>query len=420
MFQKLLACAAGVILIAVPASALDWTNPDHIVEAALAAAPSLREISAQLAAARARERAAGALPNPMLMAGVQNQQIDFGRDPMTMYMAGASQTFVRRQRRESLQHAAALEVQKFDLDAQSRRSQIRRDVLVAYHEAATAENQITANEEIASLAALTADAAKARYEVGAAAQIDIIRAKLESSKVRHQVLMQRGRRDAALAQLRALLQLSPGESIPPLELHHSMEPPPVVKDVTLPSATPAIAALEIDVARAEDDIRLARLATKPDFSIEASYGFRPRERDMISVVARIELPIRKATTIAPRIAEAIARRDVARAQIDVLRQHLASDLGAALASRNEALEQIDLHITELAPEAKLAFESAIGAYQAGKTTFDAVLSSLQTYRMLNVDYFDFVRQLLIADAEIEALRKGAAGRSAGASMGGGQ
>src|SRR5215470_12434128 len=131
MFKRLFACIAGVFLTAVSASAVDWNDPHSVVEAALAASPSLREIDAQLAAAEARVRAAGATPNPMLMAGVQNQQVDLGRDPMTMYMVGASQTFVRRERREALQHAAQLDAGRLQHERETRGAEITRDVLVA-------------------------------------------------------------------------------------------------------------------------------------------------------------------------------------------------------------------------------------------------------------------------------------------------
>ena len=418
MFRKHLACAAGALLIAASAwAAIDWNDPHSVVEAAMTASPSLREIDANLAAARARQRAAGAMPNPMLMAGVQNQQIDLSRDPtMTMYMVGASQTFVRGERRDALQRAAQLDVDRLERESESRRAEITRDVLVAYDEAAAASNQIAANEEIAKLASVMGEAARSRYEVGAAAQIDIIRAKVEASNLRHQILMQRGVRDAAFARLRALLNLPASETIPPFALAHAMEHHARTGDASLESSTPAIAALQSEVERAEQDIRLAKLLTKPDFDIEASYGMRPEQKDVFSVVGRIELPIRRKTTIEPRIAEGIARRDAARAQIDVLRQQLASDFGGAVASRNEAIEQINLHVEELVPEAKLGFESALASYQTGKTTFDAVLGALQTYRTLNVDYYEFLRQLLIAEAEIDALNHGATGRSGAAVM----
>ncbi len=419
MFQRFFACIAGAFLIAGSASAVDWNDQHSVVEAALKASPSLREIDARLDAARARERAAGATPNPVLMAGVQNQQIDLSRDPMmTMYMVGASQTFVRGERRDALRRAAQLDALRLQRERESRAAGITRDVLVAYDEAATAQNQLAANEEVAKLASTTGDAARARYEVGTAAQIDIIRAKVEANNVRHEALMQRRRRDEAIARLRAFLSLASGETIPPFSIAHAMEHRAHAGGVSLAATTPAIAALEADVERAEQDIRLAKLMAKPDFNVEASYGMRPEQKDMFSVVGRIELPIRKKTTIEPRIAEAIARRDAARAQIDALRQQLAADFGEAVAWRDEAIEQINLHVEQLVPEAKLGFESALASYQAGKTTFDAVLGALQTYRALNVDYFALQRQLLIAEAEIDALQHGATGRSAGAGMGG--
>jgi outer membrane protein TolC len=419
MYRTCFACVGALLIASSAMAGVDWNDPQSVVAEALAVAPSLRESEANLAAARARVRGAGALPNPMLMAGVQNQQIDLSRDPMmTMYMVGASQTFVRRERRESLQRSAALDVQRFEREAQSRHAEITRDVLVAYNEAAAAQNQIAANEEIAGLANMTAGAARVRYEVGAAAQIDIIRAKLEASNIRHEVLMQGRVRDAALARLRALLGLSPNEEIPSFTLHHAMEQHAHADQAALDPSSAAVAALESEAARADEDIRLAKLSRKPDVNLEASYGFRPQQKDMFSVVGRIELPIRKSSTIEPRIAEAVARRDAARAQIDVLRQQLRSEFGEALVQRNEAIEQINLHVEQLVPEAKLGFESALASYQAGKTAFDAVLGALQTYRMLNVDYYEFLRQLLVAEAEIGALQHGATGRRSAAAMGG--
>ena len=411
------ACFAGVLLIATRAHAIDWNNSRDVVDAAIAASPALREIDARIAAARARAAGAASLPNPMLMAGVQNRQIDLSSDPMTMYMVGASQTFVRRDRRESLQRTAALEVQQLEREREIRVAETRRDVLVAYNEAAAAANQIAANEEIATLVASTGDAARIRYESGFAPQIDIIRAKLEETNVRHEILMQRGVRQQALARLRALLALPGDAEITPFSLSHSMEHHDLVVSKESPRALPT-KALEAEAARAEEAIHLAKLIRKPDVSLEASYGFRPQQKDMVSVVARIELPVRK-TVIAPRIAEATAERDAAVARIDVLRQQLQSEMGKAIAQRDEAIEQINLHVEQLVPEAKLGFESALASYQSGKTTFDAVIGALQTYRTLSVDYYDFLRQLLVAEALIEALEHGS-GSTVVPEMGGGR
>ncbi|HLJ74579.1 MAG TPA: TolC family protein [Thermoanaerobaculia bacterium] len=421
MFRKFFACAAGALLTASVASAIDWNDPRSVVDAALAASPALREIDANIAAARARLRGAGATPNPVLMGGLQNEQIDFSRDPMTMYMVGASQTFVRGERHDVLRRIAQLDVERLQAEKQSRRAEITRDVLIAYDEGAAATSETAANEEIATLASMMSDAARSRYEVGTAAQSDIIRAKVEASNIRHSVLMQRGVRESALARLRALLNLTATDAIPSFALpQHSMEER-VATDVTaFDASTPAIAALQADVARREEEIRLAKLIGKPDFSVDASYGFRPEQKDMFSVVGRIELPIRKSTTVEPRVAEAIAERDASRAKIAILQQQLIAAFGEAVAARNEAIDQMNLHVEQLVPEAKLGFESALTSYQSGQTTFDSVLGALQTYRSLSVDYYEFLRQLLIAESEIDALRHGAAVRSGAVAMGGTQ
>ena len=82
--------------------------------------------------------------------------------------------------------------------------------------------------------------------------------------------MQHGIREAALARLRALLNLPAAESVPSFALAHAMEHHAHSDNASLASDTPAIAALRAEVERAEQDIRLAKLATKPDFNIEAS------------------------------------------------------------------------------------------------------------------------------------------------------
>ncbi len=404
------ACLTGVFLIAGRAGALDWSidwnTPDSVVDAAIATAPSLREIDARIAAARARVSGAGTLPNPMLMAGVQNRQIDLSSDPMTMYMVGASQTFVRRERRETQQRAAALDVQQLERERDVRVAEVRRDVLIAYDEAAAAANQIAANEEIATLVASTGDAARIRYESGFSPQIDIIRAKLEETNVRHAILMQRGALQQARARLRALLLLPADAEIPSFALSHSMEHHGATS-VPKVQAAPSTAVAEAAAARAEAEIRMAKLIAKPDVNLEASYGFRPQFKDMFSVVARIELPVRR-TVIEPRIAQATAEHDAALAQIDVVRQQLQVEIGKAVAQRDEAVEQINLHVDLLVPEAKLGFDSALASYQSGKTSFDTVIGALQTYRSLRVDYYDFLRQLLVAEALIDAIEHGSA------------
>src|SRR5713226_8747444 len=388
--------------------AVDWNNPDAVVQAAIDVNPSLASLSAQIRAAKERVAPAGSLPNPMLMGGAQNEPVNLSYDFMTMYWVGASQTLVRKSRRDALRRSAELEVERLQREYDSRRAEVERDVRSAYIEAAAAQNQVESTEDIATVLKSIVEASRSRYETGAVPQADLIRAMLEESNVEHQLIALRRQRNAALARLLPLLELPATTPVPPFSLRHAMH---ADQDrgfkATLPDVTPAIAELQAEVARADEDIRLAKLATRPDVNVEASYGVRARNTDMFSLTARVELPIRKSTIIEPRIREAIERRDAARQQIEVLRQQLLQDLGSELVMRNEAVEQIDLHINKLVPEGKVGFESSLAAYQTGKTTFDAVLGSLRTYVALDVDYYDFLRQKMLAEVDIQAIQRGA-------------
>jgi cobalt-zinc-cadmium efflux system outer membrane protein len=406
----------AVAVAAAPALAVDWSNPHSVVQAAIEASPSLAALSTQIRGAQERVAPAGSLPNPMVMGGVQNQKVNLSYDFMTMYMVGASQTLVRKSRRDGLRRSAELDVEILRREYEARQAEVERDVRTAYINAAAAQSEIAATEEIARLLDSVTDSSRIRYETGAVPQTDLIRAMLEVSNLEHQLGLLRRQRSAALARLLPLLQLPPNTQVPSFSLKHEMEhshEPGV--DGTLPDVTPAIAELETQVARADQELRLAKLATKPDINIEASYGFRPRDTDMISVVARIEFPLRRSTLIEPRVREAMARREAAVQQIEAMRQQLRQDLGTAVVLRNEAIEQINLHVDKLVPMAKLGFESALVSYQNGKTMFDAVLGSLRTYISLNVDYYDFLRQQMEAAADIDAIHRGARGGIAGTS-----
>jgi len=397
------------------AAAIDWNRPESVVEAAVAASPVLQQSTAEIQAARERVKPAGSLPNPMLMAGVRDQQIDLTIDEMmTMYMVGASQTLTRRSRREARTRSAEIEVARLESEYASERAEIEREVLTAWYTAAAAQSQVAATNELVTLAKQTAESARFRYEAGSAPQADLIRAMLQQSDLKHQLLARESVRSQAVASLVALVGLALGSDVPRFSLTHGHGHPSI--DTSLPVDTPAFAVLQAGIDAAEQEIRLARLALKPDLDIEASYGLRPYQKDMISVVGRIEFPYRKSTLIEPRIREAIARRDAARQQIDILRQTLQQNFGAALVRLGEAIDQIRLHEDELVPQAKTGFESALASYQTGQSTFDSVLMSLIAYQNLNIDYYEFLRQQLEAEAEIIAIRKGARGGAGGSAM----
>ena len=397
-----------LLLLAQPLFAIDFHDPRALVAAAIEKHPTLVRLRAEAAAARERVTGSDALPNPMVMSGIQNKQIDLRDDEMmTMYMVGASQRLVRPGKREARRNAVELEARAAELQLDSARATIERDVLLAWYDVAATDAQLASAAQVRELIDAVVDAARVRYEVGTSLQSEVIRAQLESSTLEHEVITLRGQRRTALARLLAALELPLDTEVPPLTLPESAAAADIDALPLPPSDHAAIVALEAEVARAEAEIRLVELERKPDLDLEAQYGLRPRQRDMISVVARVELPLRRDVTIEPRVREAILRRDAAKARIDELRRTLTRALGEAYVAHEEANHQLHFHREVLVPQAQLAFESTLTAYQTGQTSFDAVLATETDYLRLRLQYYEFVARHAQAIVTYEALRKGA-------------
>ena len=397
-----------LLLIAQPLSAIDFHDPRALVATAIEKHPALVRLRAEAAAARERVAGSDALPNPMVMAGVENKQIDLRDDEMmTMYMVGASQRFVRGEKREARRDAAELDVRAAEKQLDSARAAIERDLLVAWYAVAAADAQLATTAQIREMLGAVIDAARVRYEIGSSLQSDVVRAQLEASDLEHEIITLRGARRAALARLLPLLELPLDTEVPPLQLPPSAASDSIASRPVPPNDHPAIVALEAEVARAEAEIRLMELERKPDFELEAQYGLRPRQRDMFSVVARVELPLRRDLTIEPRVREAILRRDAARARIDELRRSLTRSLSEAFVAHEEAAHQLRFHHEVLVPQAQLALESTLTAYQTGKTSLDAVLTTASDYLRLRLQYYELVARHAQAIAAYQALQKGA-------------
>lgn len=400
---------ALLLLVAQPVFALDFHDRRALTDAAAAASPTLARLRAEAEAARERVGPASELPDPMVMAGIQNKEIDLSDDPMmTMYMVGASQTIVRPSKREARRNAAELEARAAALMIAAARAELDRDVLLLWWELAAVDAQLATASAVREMIDAIVAAARVRYEAGTSAQADVIRAQLEASNLEHEVLRLRGERRSVLARLLPLVDLPLATEVPPVALPREIDSLADSAPVAPPADHPAIAALEAEVAAREEMVRLMRLERKPDVDIEAQYGFRRSERDMFSVVARIELPfLRSDRTIEPRVREQLALRDAAKTRIDELRRELTQQLAEAVAMHTVAAEQMRLHDEVLMPQTRLAFDSTLAAYQTGKAPFDAILATETDYLRLHLDYYGFRLRHARAAVTYDALRRGA-------------
>ncbi|HUR81977.1 MAG TPA: TolC family protein [Thermoanaerobaculia bacterium] len=406
-----------LLLIAQPLFAIDFHDPNAVVAAAVSTHPTIARLTAEAAALRERVEPAGSLPNPMLMAGLRDKQVDLRDDEMmTMYMVGISQTLIRPDKREARREAAEAEARAAEIMVRSARAEIERDALLAWYDIASADAQLHATAHVRELIDAIIAAARVRYEVGTSLQADIIRAQLQASDLDLETLRLKSSRHAAAARLLPLLGLPLTTEIPPLSMPESTAGLTIAGTSEPPADHPALAALEAQIDATSRELRLAELDTRPDIDLEAQYGHRAVQRDVFSVTARIELPLRAKQLSQPRVREAELRREALRQRIEERRRELTQAMGEAMVAHEEATKQLEFQRQVVEPQAQLAFESTLAAYQAGKTSFDAILETQSAYLRLRLQYFEYLLRHAQAIVKYEALRRGA--RTSAPSAGG--
>lgn len=238
-------------------------------------------------------------------------------------------------------------------------------------------------------------------------QADLVRAQLQRAELDREIITLRGERKRAVAQLLALLGSDQSVIVPSLTIDPSTAARSIDDVAVVADAHPAIAAVTAEIERAEQEMRLASLLAKPDWSVEAMYGMRPEQRDMVTLMARVELPLRRGSNIEPRIRAATLSRDAAVARREALRRQIGEDLAAAVAVHATATALLRLHDDVLLPQAKLAVEATLAAYEVGRVSFDAVLSTELSALRLHREYHDLLAQHIKAIVDFEALRRGA-------------
>ncbi|HEU0302817.1 MAG TPA: TolC family protein, partial [Longimicrobium sp.] len=169
-----------------PSAAHPVSAPDTLVARALAAHPRLRAAQARLDAARGRVAPAGARPDPMLMAGIQNLPVSrpgFSADEMTMKMVGVSQTFPYPGKLPLARAVAEREADAAAAELEAARLEVRREVLDAWYELAFIDRALEIVERNRSTLAALVAATEVRYGAGTGSQQEVLRARLEATRL---------------------------------------------------------------------------------------------------------------------------------------------------------------------------------------------------------------------------------------------
>lgn len=370
----LFAAAAGA---AAPEAALSLADAERL---ALAQQPLLDAQRATVRAARERAVAMRQLPDPMLLAGVQNLPVngedryDLAMDEMTMTTVGLMQEVPLPAKRRLRGKTEALMADAGEARLAMLERSVRRDVAMAWIETWLPERAAALAEAMATEAERERAAADIAYRAGRAPQADVLAADVEL-----ELLRDRARKlgqDAAQARARLARWTGVPVTAPVAPEAPALPEPPALEALLAGLARhPELAEAGLEVASAQNAMALAREMLWPDWRVEAMYGWRQEYDEMVTVQFGIDLPLFRGSRQNREIGAAREQLAAREATREDMQRQLRAMAEGAYRSWAEARARLARYDEAIVPRAGARAEAALAAYRAGKVELMAVVAA---------------------------------------------
>ncbi len=425
VIPTLLALTLSVRVAASEEPVLATAAPDPALEAlvreALQRSPEYARADAAVKAERERIPQAGALPDPTLTLGIQNdgfKGIQVGKMETSYYQIMVTQPFPWPGKLGSRERAA--EAQASVVNAQLERVHLSTaaEVERAYVDLLLVRGRLELQARLETLWKEAETMARTRYEVGGGSQSDLIRAQLERSRLQQQRIALETTERTRVQTLNRLRVHPLDEPIPTARsLADGGEPAPSTVEEAVADAerrSPELAQAHLAVLAAQRRVEVAKRDRFPDLSVTAGIMPRGQLEPMWLASVGITLPIFSASKQSRAVAESARRQESeeggeeATRQVVRLRAQERYTLLAALGRTNV------LYRSAVLVQSEAAVRSTLAQYRVGKVTFQSVLDVL---RGLVIDQDSYLSSL--ADARRVAIAQREVSLEAPAGLGGG-
>src|SRR5689334_24662412 len=305
-----------------------FAQPLSLAEAQKLALKEAPALAAQEAALRAaREGAAGAdqLPDPKLIAGLDNVPVEgpdkwsLTKDSMTMRRLGVMQDFVLPGKLRLRGERAAAEVSKESAALAVAQANIRRDVSLAWIDVWVAERQLAALRDLEKESALGVTAAEAALAGGKGSAAEPFAARWSATQLTDRMIEARRAITKARAQLGRWIGAEAARSLgdAPDFTRFAHAHSDLLGDL---DRHPHVAMYEPMEAMARADVALAEASKSPDWSVELTYNARgPEFGNMVSLGVKVDLPIFEGKRQDPAIRAKLAAAEKVRAEAEEAR-----------------------------------------------------------------------------------------------------
>jgi cobalt-zinc-cadmium efflux system outer membrane protein len=363
-------------------------------------------------AASERVTPAGALPDPKLRIelqditkmGEQNATLNPSRVGSTKYTL--MQDLPWYGKRDLKREIAELEAQGAQGRARGTWNEISARLKAAHAQLYILHRNEQLAREILDLMTQLEKVAQARYAGGLAMQQDVIRAQVEQTGMRNDLIMLENEGNMLRARINALLARPSGARLSDPEVLRPIPAPAKLEYAALEERVrgrnPQLFAEEARIKSAEKNRELTYKNRYPDFTlgiVPIQYQSAVKEWE---VMVEVNIPLQQTSRRAME-RESESMLSAARSRKEAASNQILGELAENLSGIEASRRTENLMTNSLLPQAELTFNSALASYENGKVDFATLLEAQQQMRKARQNQIKAQAEAQIRLAEIEKL-----------------
>jgi outer membrane protein TolC len=365
------------------------SSVEGLLQAARDRNPEIASMRFDADAAAERVAPAGALPDPKFRTelrditrmGEQNPTLLPGRVGSTRYVL--MQDFPWMGKRGLKREVAESQAQAARSRAAGAWVELAGKIKTTYAELYYLDQNERLSREILDLMARLEKVAQVRYAGGLAAQQDVIRAQVEQSTMRNELIALDAERRQLQSKLNALVGRPTSEILAAPEQIRALPSPEQVSFAALEGRArmnnPLLRTEESQIRAAEKNRELTYKNRYPDFNVGISpIQYRGSIKEW-ELMVELNIPLQQDSRRAQE-RESEAMLAAARSRQEVVTNQVLADLYANVAGFESARRSLALTTESLLPQSELTFRSALAGYQTGKVDFATLLDAQRQIR----------------------------------------
>ncbi len=374
--------------------------------------PELAAMRYEIDAANERILPAGELPDPILRA----ELMDFagpgapdGFNPLPGKGSGTKYTLMQSiplwGKRDLRKEVASAEMEKFKGRRLSSVAEIHARIKSAYAQYFQTVELKKLNEEILRLLGDLEAVSQVRYASGLVPQQDVIRAQVEKTTLRSELINLETEQHHAMTKLNTALGRSQHARIPTPQSLRRIAPEKLDSaslQAKLSRTNPMLATQSAQIAAADANRRLVEKNRYPDVTLGISPIQRGGNIDSWEAMIEVNIPIRFDARHAQE-REASAMLAAARERQQSIENQVVGELQESLAAFEAAESQERLIADTLLPQAELTFRSALSGYETGKVDFATLLDAQRAIKRARQDLLKARVEQELRISEIERM-----------------